>query len=93
MSAPTVDDRLARLEARVADLEHRLPPVPRGAAGPPDPTPSPRSEAEIDALWKKLGGDQSPAGPTPLQRMILADGMYDPTVPWGRMEVERMREE
>jgi hypothetical protein len=93
---PPADDRLARLEARVAELERRLaPPAPglyRTAEGgtrivlPPEVL-----EAQMAEYWRRIEG-VPPVGIEELHRMQL-DAGADPNGTWAREEIERMREE
>ncbi|MBX9580607.1 MAG: hypothetical protein K2X87_09895 [Gemmataceae bacterium] len=84
----TAEERIAQLEARVAELEQRLPPeAPLLGSG------RRLTDAQVDAVWTLLSNGPASVGPTDWQRAMLAENLYDPTVPWARIEIERMREE
>ena len=75
--APTADERLARLEVRVAEIERRLAPPTTGLSSTPE----------------RGGRTVGPLMPLEeLYRMQLEAGA-DPDGTWAREEIERMREE
>ncbi|MBX9622655.1 MAG: hypothetical protein K2X82_02465 [Gemmataceae bacterium] len=94
-TTPTADDRIARLEARVAELERRLaPPAPglyRTPAGGTRITLPPEVlEAQMAEYQRRAAGPLMPL--EELYRMQLEAGA-DPDGTWAREEIERMREE
>lgn len=95
-TTPTADDRIARLEARVAELERRLDPPPglyRTPGGGTRIVLSPEERAAQEAEYRKWVDGLPPPGPIEeLHRMQLESGA-DPNGTWAREEIERMREE
>lgn len=96
--APTADDRIARLEARVAELERLVTP-PQTPGLVPTPGGGVRIVLPQELLAAQMAEYRSrvaSVGPPPTAqavRQAQLDAGADPTVPWARMEIERMREE
>lgn len=90
---PTADERIARLEARVAELERRARPAPDPSEVPLLGSGRRLTDAQVDAVWTLMGGDPTTAGLRDWQREMLAANLYDPTVSWSAAEIKRMREE
>lgn len=101
---PTTDERIGRLEARVAELEQRLgpPPAPPPPAVPPTPykgwdgqgaIPPDLLEAEMATYRKLLDAVGPQAAIEEYYRQQDAAGVVPTDRTWAQGEIERMLED